>query len=181
MGRHFPSYHYYWKCNLLARYMRYHEWLNANNDSIVRIEATRHSFSWVLHLGVKIIGKSLNELSTLLMHGEPYNIIFIFFTFMLWTLKSDERNRREPILRLLPGTAFSNQILWCHHRITYVVSRHPVQARHWYCNVNVIFVDCSFTRKLADSWHQFLNAMREYRSPDIQFSIPCSMEAFFYV
>ena len=77
--------------------------------------------------------------------------------------KPHDNNHWSLISLLLPRTAITSLVLWRHHTITYVDLWRHTNGWHWHCDI--IFVDCTCTRKLAQSWYLLMNINQEYWYP----------------
>ena len=93
----------------------------------------------------------------IVIHSDPYIILFIIHFFMLWTHKPDENNHFAHFTIVTKDILF-NLALWCH-----------TSARHWY--YAVIFIDCYCICKFdIHSWITTVNIA--FPSPGIH-SIAC--------
>ena len=138
-----------------SRDIKNNAWVVVNNVFLVTSEVTSENH-WQITSGV--------TKKKIAIHGNECIILFLTCYFMSWTHRLATNNHRSLISPLSLRTAFSDLTLWRHHNWA-VTSR---KRKHWHCDV--IFVDCSCTRKLAQRWSSLLNNNHEYRFFTTQYS-----------
>ena len=90
----------------------------------------------------KSLAKHITRDQKIVIHGNECIIVFLTRYFLSWTHNSAKNNHRSFISPLSPRKVFSDLPLWRHHSWSVTSGR-----ALWVCDV--IFVDCSCTRKLA--------------------------------
>ena len=99
------------------------------------------------------------EWTKIVIRGNESIVLLLTRYFMYWTHDSATNKHRSLISPLSLTTVFCDLTLWRHHS--------------WSCDVthcDVIFVDCSCTRKFAQRRHSLVNNNREYRFRTTKYS-----------
>ena len=110
-------------------------------------EAIRQWFSRVTKSPAQIIAESLQGWRKIVIKDNESIMLFLIRYFVSWKHYSAKNNDRSLISPLSLRTVFSELELWRHHSLI----------------CDVIFVDCSFMRKLGQRRSSLVNNNREYR------------------
>ena len=160
LGLHFILIHAYRTFVLrLAEDLKNNAWVTVNKDFWVTSEAICQWFSLVTKSRVKIIGKSHHEWPKQSLFTVT-NVLFYFLHNSAKTIIDRSfRNCRQGRSFLILHCDATTVDLWRH-----------ANARYQHCDV--IFVDCSCTRKLAQRRSSLVNNNREYRFLITRYSRP---------
>ena len=130
-------------------------WVTVNNDFWSRVGWFANDFhEW---RSEKSLANHLPSDQKIVIHSNECIILFLTRCFTSWTYRPATNNHRSLISPLSLRTVFSDN----HCDVITVDLWRRANARHWHCDV--IFVDCSCTRKLAQRRSLLVNNNREYR------------------
>ena len=125
----------------------------------VMSQAIPQWFSWVSKSRVKVVAEKLHDWQKIPVQSNPLYVLFLTRYTMQWTyIISTKTISSRSSHHFHQGLSF----LIDHCDVTTVDLWRHVKARFWYCDV--LFVDCSCSTYLMQSWSSPVNNKREYRS-----------------
>ena len=147
-------------------------WITTFRSRVRRFANDFHewrSHSW------KSLSNRLTSGTKIVFHGDEFIVLFLARYFMSWTHNATKNDYRSLISPLALRTVFLDLALWPHH------SWSVTSCERGYWHYDVMFVDFSFTRKLAQRLSWLVNSTHEYRFLITRYSRLCVWKSILYL